>query len=93
MKCVLCSSPTSVLESRSFTHGGLVTRRRRQCLNKKCKHKFTTYESCKERPLREGEAKLISFSIRDVDEAMDDLLTSLSQCQLVTRSLVDKCSY
>ena len=93
MKCILCKSRTTVLESRSYTHEGLVTRRRRECLNKKCKHKFTTYESYKERPLRKGEAKLVSFSVRDVDEAMDDLLSSLRQCQQISRSISEKCAY
>lgn len=95
MKCVLCSSHTSVLESRSFSYDGNVVRRRRLCLNEECKHRFTTYEgpSCKSRPLRPSEVKLIDHSLRDVDEAMDLLLSATRQCKLISRSLLDKCSY
>ncbi len=93
MKCILCKSRTAVLESRSYTHDGFVTRRRRECLSKECKHKFTTYESCKERPLRKGESKVINVCLRDVDEAMDDLLSSLRTCKLISKSISEKCTY
>ena len=93
MKCILCESRTTVLESRSSTHEGHVTRRRRLCLNEECKHKFTTYEGCKAKPLRKGETKEISNSLQEVDEAMDALLNATRQCQLISRSLLDKCTY
>ena len=93
MKCILCESRTTVLESRSYSYEGNVTRRRRLCLNEECKHRFTTYEGCKAKPLRKGEAKFIDHSLRDVDEAMDALLSATRQCKLISRSLLDKCTY
>ena len=95
MKCILCESRTTVLESRSYSYDGNVTRRRRLCLNEECKHRFTTYEgpSSKSRPLKPSEVKLIDHSLRDVDEAMDALLSATRHCKLISRSLLDKCTY
>ena len=93
MKCILCDSRTTVLESRSYSYEGNVTRRRRLCLNEECKHRFTTYEGCKAKPLRKGESKEISHSLQEVDEAMDALVIATRQCQLISRSLLEKCTY
>lgn len=41
MKCPYCSSETKVIDKRDSQD---ITRRRRECLNKKCKKRFTTYE-------------------------------------------------
>lgn len=41
MRCPYCSSETKVLDKRDSQD---VTRRRRECLNKKCRKRFTTYE-------------------------------------------------
>ncbi|MGB9708306.1 MAG: transcriptional regulator NrdR [Candidatus Pacearchaeota archaeon] len=41
MKCPYCSSETKVLDKRDTQD---ITRRRRECLNKRCKKRFTTYE-------------------------------------------------
>lgn len=41
MKCPYCSNETKVLDKRDTQE---ITRRRRECLNKKCKKRFTTYE-------------------------------------------------
>jgi transcriptional regulator NrdR family protein len=40
--CTKCGTSTAVIETRTFDAG---IRRRRQCLNVKCKFRFTTYES------------------------------------------------
>ncbi|MCX8193881.1 MAG: transcriptional regulator NrdR [Candidatus Pacearchaeota archaeon] len=41
MKCPYCSENTKVVDKRDSQD---ITRRRRECLNKKCKKRFTTYE-------------------------------------------------
>lgn len=41
MKCPYCNSETRVIDKRDAQD---ITRRRRECLNKKCKKRFTTYE-------------------------------------------------
>lgn len=41
MKCPYCFNETKVLDKRDAQD---ITRRRRECLNKKCKKRFTTYE-------------------------------------------------
>jgi len=42
MKCPYCNSGTKVIDKRESKEE--ITRRRRECLNKKCKKRFTTYE-------------------------------------------------
>lgn len=42
MECPYCSSDTRVLDKRESGDG--TTRRRRECLSKKCQKRFTTYE-------------------------------------------------
>ena len=42
--CTECKGPTEVIDSRTISDG-LVIRRRRRCLNKKCEERFTTIES------------------------------------------------
>ncbi len=41
MRCPYCESETKVLDKRDTQE---LTRRRRECLNKKCRKRFTTYE-------------------------------------------------
>lgn len=41
MKCPFCSTETKVIDKRDSEN---ITRRRRECLNQKCKKRFTTYE-------------------------------------------------
>ena len=41
MKCPFCSAETKVIDKRDTED---ITRRRRECLNSKCKKRFTTYE-------------------------------------------------
>ncbi len=49
MKCPYCSGNTKVLDKRESKEG--ITRRRRECLNLKCKKRFTTYERIEARNL------------------------------------------
>lgn len=41
MKCPRCKSESSVIDSRESRE---TVRRRRQCLNKNCQHRWTTWE-------------------------------------------------
>ena len=51
MNCPVCSEPnTRVVESR-VTEGGALVRRRRECVSKSCRNRFTTYERAIDPPL------------------------------------------
>lgn len=50
MLCPFCHGETKVIDSRSSEDH--VIRRRRECLNRDCERRFTTYEKIEEAPLK-----------------------------------------
>lgn len=93
MRCPKCGFEDSrVVDSRSSESGAAI-RRRRECMNPACGHRFTTYERCEEIPLqvrkRDGSlepfnrqklmASLLKASVKRTipASALDDLITDI----------------
>lgn len=64
MNCIKCGSPTHVTTTYQNTNN--TVRRRRECMNEKCKHRFTTREKHektnppKPKPLKQKAGYLIA---------------------------------
>lgn len=51
MKCPICKTPHSLVSDSRPRNDDASIRRRRECLNVKCNHRFTTYEEVKDQSL------------------------------------------